>query len=107
MTFLNGLLALGALAFSIPLIIHLFYKSRFRTVQWGAWHLLDSVIRVNRRRMQLTNLLLLLLRCAIPILLAFCLARPVLTQWRQLPGDAPQSLAVSYTHLTLPTILLV
>ena len=96
MTFLNGLLALGALAFSIPLIIHLFYKSRFRTVQWGAWHLLDSVIRVNRRRMQLTNLLLLLLRCAIPILLAFCLARPVLTQWRQLPGDAPQSLVIAF-----------
>ena len=96
MTFLNGLLALGALAFSIPLIIHLFYKSRFRTVQWGAWHLLDSVIRVNRRRMQLTNLLLLLLRCAIPILLAFCLARPVLTQWRQLPGDAPQPWVIAF-----------
>ena len=94
MTFLNALLALGALAFTIPLAIHLLFRSRFKTVDWGAWQLLDSVIRTNRRRMQLRNLLLLLLRCAIPILLAFCLARPVLTGFKSLPGDAPRSMVI-------------
>ncbi|NND99151.1 MAG: VWA domain-containing protein, partial [Pirellulaceae bacterium] len=94
MTFVNALLAFGAFAFTIPLAIHLLHRSRFTTIDWGAWHLLDSVIRINRRRMQITNLLLLLLRCAIPILLAFCLARPVLTGFHALPGDASRTLVI-------------
>ena len=95
MTLLNGLLALGALAFTVPLAIHLLFRNRFTTLDWGAMHLLDSVIRINRRRLQLMNLLLLLLRCLIPVLLAFCLARPVLTGFQTLPGDAPQSLVIA------------
>ncbi len=95
MTLLNGILALGALAFTVPLAIHLLFRSRFRTVEWGAMHLLDSVVRINRRRIQLLHLLLLLLRCMLPILLAFCLARPVLTGFQSLPGDAPQSLVIA------------
>ena len=58
MTFVNGILALGALAFSVPLVIHLLFRSRFRTVDWGAMHLLDTVVRINRRRIQLLHLLL-------------------------------------------------
>ena len=95
MTLLNGILALGGLAFSVPLVIHLLFRSRFRTIDWGAMHLLQSVVRINRRRLQLLHLLLLLLRCLLPILLAFCLARPVLTGFRSLPGDAPQSLLIA------------
>ncbi len=84
-----------ALAFTIPLTIHLLFRSRFRTVQWGAMHLLDSVVRVNHRRMQWMQILLLLMRCLLPVLLAFCLARPVLTGFKTLPGDAPQSLILA------------
>ncbi|MEM1067909.1 MAG: BatA domain-containing protein [Planctomycetota bacterium] len=94
MTLLNGILALGALAFTVPLAIHLLFRSRFRTIEWGAMHLLDAVVRINRRRIQLLHLLLLLLRCLLPVLLAFCLARPLLTGFQSLPGDAPQSLVI-------------
>lgn len=94
MSLLNGLLAFGALAFTVPLVIHLLHRSRFRTIDWGAMHLLESIIRINRRRMQISNLILLLLRCAIPILLAFCLARPVWNGFKTLPGDNPQSLVL-------------
>ncbi|TWU33380.1 BatA domain-containing protein [Novipirellula artificiosorum] len=94
MTLINSVLALGAAAFTIPLVIHLFYRSRFKTVSWGAMHLLEPVVRINRRRLQWTQLLLLLMRCLLPILLAFCLARPVLTHFQALPGDAPQSLVI-------------
>ena len=87
MTLLNGILALGAVAAAIPLLIHLLNRSRFRTVPWGAMHLLESVIRTNNRRIRLEQLLLLLVRCAIPAVLALCLARPVLTGWRALPGE--------------------
>lgn len=94
MTFLNGLLAAGSLAFVVPLAIHLLFRSRFRVVDWGAMHLLDGVLRVNRRRIVWSHWLLLVLRCLIPILLAFCLARPVLTGFRTLPGSAPQTLVL-------------
>lgn len=94
MTFLNGALALGTLAFAIPLIIHVLNRSRFRTVEWGAMHLLESVIKVNHKRFQVDQLILLFVRCAIPVLLALCLARPVLTGSRLLEGDSPVSLVI-------------
>ena len=94
MTFLNMALAFGAVAFSIPLIIHILNRSRFKTVEWGAMHLLESVIKVNHRRFHIEQIILLLVRCAIPVLLAFCLARPVLTGSNLLEGDAPVSLVV-------------
>ena len=94
MTFLNGILAFGAAAFAVPLIIHILNRSRFRTIQWGAMHLLDSIVRVNHKRFRIEQLILLLVRCAIPVALAFCLARPVLTGWRDLAGDAPVSAVI-------------
>jgi len=94
MTFLNGALAFGALAFAIPLLIHILNRSRFRTVEWGAMHLLESVIKVNHKRFRIDQLILLLVRCAIPVLLALCLAKPVLTGSRLLEGDSPVSLVI-------------
>jgi hypothetical protein len=94
MILLNWLLAFGALAFTVPLAIHLLFRNRFQLVDWGAMQFLESVVRINRRRMQLRNLLLLLIRCAIPILLAFCLARPVLTGWQQPRGDQPVAMVL-------------
>ncbi|QDV69711.1 hypothetical protein Poly24_34280 [Rosistilla carotiformis] len=94
MSFLNVALLGGIAAFAIPLIIHLLNRSKFKTLDWGAMHLLDSVVASNSRRIRLEQLLLLLIRCAIPALLAFCLARPVLTQWQSLPGDAPASTVI-------------
>jgi hypothetical protein len=94
MTFLNSALAFGALAFVIPLVIHILNRSRFKTVEWGAMHLLESVIKVNHKRFQIDQLILLILRCAIPVLLALCLARPVLTGSRLLEGETPVSLVI-------------
>ncbi|MGC6444502.1 MAG: BatA domain-containing protein, partial [Rubripirellula sp.] len=95
MTLLNGILALGALAFTVPLAIHLLFRNRFQVMDWGAMHLLEAVVRINRRRLQLMHLLLLILRCLIPIILAFCLARPVLTGFKVLPGDAPRTVVIA------------
>ena len=81
MSFLNGALLVGAAAFLIPLLIHIFNRSRFQIITWGAMHLLESVLRVNRRQVQLEQIILLIIRCAIPILLALCLARMVVTEW--------------------------
>ena len=81
MTFLNGILAFGAIAALVPLLIHLLNRSRFKVVAWGAIHLLESVLRKNRRQIQLEQIILLIIRCIIPILLALALARMVVTEW--------------------------
>ncbi len=94
MTFLNWLLVGGTLAASIPLIIHLLNRTRFKVLDWGAMHLLESAIKINTRRLQWQALLLLLLRMLIPAVLALCLARPVLTAWRTAAGGSGHSVVL-------------
>lgn len=96
MSFINAALALGGLTFVIPLAIHLLFRARFRTVDWGAMFLLSGAAQKNRRRTQWLQLLLLLLRCAIPLLLAFTLARPLLTGQKTSSNELPQSLLILF-----------
>ncbi len=91
MSFLNTILLGGIAALAIPLLIHIFNKRRFRTVHWGAMHLLAPILKKNNRRIRIEELLLLLLRIAIPVLLALCLARPVLTGVKKFEGDEKTS----------------
>lgn len=94
MTFLNAALLGGLLAVAIPVIIHLFHRSRFKIVRWGAMHLLESVLRKNTRRLRLEQLILLLVRCSIPVALALLMARPVITGLEPLLGDAKSSTVI-------------
>jgi hypothetical protein len=94
MTFLNGLLALGAAAFAIPLLIHLLFRTRYVTVPWGAMHLLQSSSSINTRRIQWQQLLLLLLRCMLPILLALTMARPLVRSWQSGRERSPMGVAI-------------
>jgi hypothetical protein len=79
MEFLNVALIAGMAAVAIPVIIHLFHRSKFKIVPWGAMHLLEAVLRKNTKRLKLEQLILLLIRCSIPVALALCMARPVIT----------------------------
>lgn len=88
MTFLNASLLAGAAAFAIPLVIYLLNRSRFKTLDWGAMIFLEDAFRANSRRIEWQKWLLLLLRCAIPICLALCMARPLLQSSSVLPGIA-------------------
>lgn len=94
MTFLNAILLAGAAAFLIPLIIHLLNRRRVQRVAWGAMNLLREALRQRKRNLKIEQLLLLLTRIAIPIVLALCLARPVLSWFRQLIGANKNSLVV-------------
>jgi hypothetical protein len=89
MSFLHPLLALGALLFAVPLIIHLLNRRKFRSVRWAAMEFLLQAYKRTRRRLRLENLILLLLRCAIPVFLALAVARPVLEDAGVLSGLDP------------------
>ena len=94
MTFLNAALLFGAAALAIPIIIHFFHKSRFQVVKWGAMHLLEAVLRTNQRRIRIEQILLLILRAAIPVILALCMARPLWQGAQKLLGDARTSTVI-------------
>lgn len=94
MTFLSAAFLFGIAALSIPIIIHLFHKSRFKVVRWGAMHLLEAVIRQNQRRIRMEQWILLAIRCAIPALLALTMARPLWRGAAKLIGDVKTSTIV-------------
>lgn len=71
-----GMLAgLGLVA--VPIIIYLINRQRYQRRRWAAMEFLLRAVKRHQRRIQLQNLLLLLLRVAILALLAFALARPI------------------------------
>jgi Aerotolerance regulator N-terminal/von Willebrand factor type A domain len=74
--FASPALLAGALLFTVPLIIHLLNRRRYTPMRWAAQEFLLEAYRKTRRRLTLESLLLLLVRCALVIFLAFALARP-------------------------------
>ena len=81
----------GMAAVGIPVAIHLLNKLRVQRTQWAAMRFLQETVQTNQRRLQIEDLLLLLLRCALVALLVAAFARPV---WMRLVdgpggGDGP------------------
>src|SRR6516164_5864032 len=74
--FLNpGYVAAGAALVSLPIIIHLINRMRFKRVRWAAMEFLLKSQKRNRRRLIIEQLLLLLMRCALVVLAAFLVSR--------------------------------
>src|SRR5919199_4538240 len=68
-------LAAGGALVSVPIIIHLINRLRFRRIRWAAMEFLLKSQKRNRRRLIIEQLLLLLLRCALVVLAAFLVSR--------------------------------
>lgn len=77
--FLNpGFVLPGVALASVPLIIHLLSRLRYRRVRFAAMEFLLQSDEMNRRRLILEQLLLLVLRILIVLLIVLLLARLVL-----------------------------
>src|SRR6478609_7512289 len=100
MSFLAPWLLLGALAAGIPVILHFFYRSRFRTVPWAAMKFLLAAIEQTSRRLKFQELLLLILRVIVLLVLAIALARPSF-QAGSGRGDAVDAVLVIDTSLSM------
>jgi hypothetical protein len=95
MTFLNAILLGGLATGAVPLAIHLLHRSKARPVRWGAMQFLRVSAKENRRRPRVEELLLLLLRILVPMVLALCMARPVLEKLKSgLGGGSRVSLVL-------------
>src|SRR5215211_148311 len=67
----------GLLLASIPIIIHILNRRRYKTVNWAAMEFLLRAMRKNRRRLKFEQWILLATRCAVLVLIATALARPM------------------------------
>ncbi|MCI0639072.1 MAG: VWA domain-containing protein, partial [Gemmataceae bacterium] len=101
MTFLSPFMLLGALAVGIPIAIHLFFRSRYRLVPWAAMKFLLTSIEQTSRRLRFQELLLLILRCALLLVLALALARPISSVVRGGGGDAVDAVFVFDTSYSM------
>ena len=63
-SFINPFLLWGAGLASVPLIIHILNRHRYKTVHWAAMEFLLRAFKENRRKIRFQNLLLLLLPLA-------------------------------------------
>ncbi len=70
----------------VPVVIHLLFRRRYRTVPWAAMQHLLRAERTSRRSIRWRYLLLLALRVAAVVLLVLLFSRPTLTG--VLPGAA-------------------
>ena len=90
---INSTLFWGGIgAVSIPVIIHLLNRRRYRTLKWAAMEFLLEAQRANRKRVRIEHLLVLFLRCLAVALVVATVARPVTTRGAlaALPGARDQ-----------------
>lgn len=73
-----ALLAAGFACVAIPILVHLLTRRRRRTVRWGAMRFLLEAYRKQKRRLQLEQLILLLMRCVLVGLIGLAVAGPML-----------------------------
>ncbi|HTU21940.1 MAG TPA: VWA domain-containing protein, partial [Gemmataceae bacterium] len=83
-------------AVSIPIIIHLLNRRRFKVVTWAAMRFLLAAQKKNSRRMRLEQILLLALRCLVVLLLVLAMASVTPwaeAMWRWLAPNGASALA--------------
>src|SRR5438105_3092046 len=74
--------AAGLALTSIPVIIHILNRRRFKVINWAAMEFLLRAMRKNRRRLKFEQWLLLATRCLVLLLVATALARPLVRNAR-------------------------
>lgn len=97
--FSSATMLLWGLAALAPILIHLWNRRRYRETDWAAMKFLLAAMKKNRRRIQVEQLLLLLVRCAILLFFAIALADMSCTAGSSLanfggPGSATHTVLV-------------
>src|SRR5215204_829420 len=62
---------------SIPIIIHILNRRRYKVERWAAMEFLLRAMKKNRRRLKFEQWLLLATRCLVLFLVATALSRPL------------------------------
>lgn len=76
MTFLAPWLLAALPAVGVPVIIHLLNRGKPQPIRWAAMQFLLESVRKNRRRLQLRDVILMILRAMVVLFLVLLFARP-------------------------------
>src|SRR6476660_9807672 len=76
MNFIHGSLLFGLALAAAPVVIHLLMRQKPKRLPFPAFRFLKQRFRTNQRKLNLQNLLLLLLRIGVICALCLALARP-------------------------------
>lgn len=98
MSFLGPAFLLGLLGISLPVLIHLLKRRRLQVVPWAAHRFLQATLRKHKRRVQMEDIILLILRCLVVALLALAFARPVFEKSAAASGDTAGQLVLLVDH---------
>ena len=88
--FANAPLLYGLAAASVPFIIHLLNRRKFREVRWAAMRFLMAAVKKNSRRIKVEQWLLLAIRTLIVIFIVSAMAKPFLESLGAIPVLAGQ-----------------
>ncbi|HNX26427.1 MAG TPA: BatA domain-containing protein [Phycisphaerae bacterium] len=77
MTFLSPWLLLGLAAVAVPVLLHMFWKSRAKAYAFATLMFLHSAVVRTARRRKIQNWLLMLLRCGLIAMLTLAAAEPI------------------------------
>jgi hypothetical protein len=102
MSFFAPYMLWGTLAAGIPIVLHFFYRSRYRRVPWAAMKFLLTSIEQTSRRLRFQEIILLALRVTLLVVLALALARPKSSAERgAAQGDAVDAVLVIDTSYSM------
>lgn len=91
----SPLMLFGLGAASIPIIIHLLHKRRYKETSWAAMRFLMEAARQQSRRLRWEQLIVLLVRCLAVMLLAMAFSRPFFENaFSSVSGRAPRHIIV-------------
>src|SRR6188768_1642613 len=76
-----GFLIIGVALVSVPIIIHLINRMRFKRLRWAAMEFLLKAQKRSRRRLIIEQLILLALRCILVALAGLLVMRFVGFSW--------------------------
>jgi hypothetical protein len=86
----NSPLIYGLAAASLPVIIHLLNRRKYREVPWAAMRFLLAAVRKNARRVRIEQWLLLAVRTLVIVLVVLAMAKPFLESLGAVPVLAGQ-----------------
>jgi len=94
MTFGAAAFLLATLAAIIPPILHMINRQRAKQLPFSTLRFLKISVQKTRRRRQIRDLFLMLIRMAVLIFIAVGLARPTLSKLRSLMGGGQSAIAI-------------
>lgn len=94
MGFLNIAFLFGLIAAGVPVVIHLLNRRRVKKVKYSSLEFLEEVNRQRMRRLNLTRILILVLRTLAVLMIVIAFARPTLRSGFLFAGSVPKNVIV-------------